>query len=130
MPQLLWAPWGIIPKQSRRLATPLSTTRFGGIRVEALRALGRIGGAAAEKPILATLTDDKPWVREVAAEQLGKFSVDSSLPSKLADIAANDKAYRVRVSALQSLADLKAQNAYDILTAAVGSDSPDGMLRE
>ncbi len=102
---------------------------FWGIRVEALRALGRIGGAAAEKPILAAANDEKPWVREVAVGQTGRFSEDSSLPLKLADIAVNDKAYRVRVAALESLAELKSQNAYDILTGAVKSDSPDDTLR-
>ena len=104
--------------------------KFWGIRVEALRALGRIGGAAAEKSILAAANDEKPWVREVAIEQMGKFSEDSSLPSKLAEIAANDKAYRVRVAAIESLAELKSQNAYDILAAAVKSDSPEDMLRD
>ncbi len=103
---------------------------FWGVRVEALRTLGRIGGAAAEKSILAAANDEKPWVRDVAVRQFGRFSEDTSLPSKLADIAANDKAYRVRVAALESLGDIKSQNAYDILVAAVKSDSPDGMLRD
>jgi aminopeptidase N len=102
---------------------------FWGIRVEGLRALGRIGGGAAEKPILAAVTDEKPWVREIAVGQLGRFSEDASLGSKLADVAANDKAYRVRVAGLESLGELKSANAYDILAAAVKSDSPDDSLR-
>jgi aminopeptidase N len=103
---------------------------FWGVRVEALRTLGRIGRAAAEKSILAAANDDKPWVRDVAVRQFRRFSEDPSLPSKLADIAANEKAYRVRVAALESLGDIKSQNAYDILVAAVKSDSPDDMLRD
>jgi aminopeptidase N len=102
---------------------------FWGIRVEALRALGKIGGPVAEKEILTSLGNDAPWVRDVAVEQLGHFRDDGSLAAKLADIAANDKAYRVRAAALNSLAEMKAPNAYDTLVAAVKSDSPDEILR-
>ena len=89
---------------------------FWGVRVEAIRTLGRIGGGAAEKHILAAANDEKPWVRDVAVRQLGRFSDDASLSSKLAYIAANDKAYRVRAAALESLlGDLEGPNTYDIL---------------
>ena len=102
---------------------------FWGIRVQALEALGKIGGAAAEKHVLAAVNDDKPWVREVAVEQLGNFKEDASLGEKLTGIAANDKAYRVRAAALNSLAKIKAPNAFDVLFVAVKSDSPDDTLR-
>jgi aminopeptidase N len=102
---------------------------FWGIRVEALRALGKIEGSAAENDVLAAVSDDKPWVRAFAVEQLGHFKQDGSLAPKLLDIAANDKAYRVRAAALDSLAAIRALNAYDILVAAVKSDSPDDTLR-
>ncbi len=103
---------------------------FWGVRVEALRTLGKIGGADAEKEILAALADDKSWVREVAVEQLGNFKDDASLAPKLTEIAANDKAYRVRAKALGALGTIKAPNAYDTLIAAVKSDSPDDTLRD
>ena len=48
---------------------------------------------------------------------------------ELTEIAANDKAYRVRAAALNALGDIKAPNAYDVLTAAVKLDSPDDTLR-
>ncbi len=99
-----------------------------GVRNEALRSLGKIGDAAAEKEVEAALVNDKPWVREAAVAQLGKFK-DASLGAQLAKIAASDPAYRVRGAALQSLADVKAPNALDVLTAAVKSDSPDDILR-
>ncbi len=47
--------------------------------MEALRALGRIGGAEAEQSVFTALNDEKPWVRDVAVEQLGNFKEDSSL---------------------------------------------------
>jgi aminopeptidase N len=102
---------------------------FWGIRVESLRALGKIGEPTAEKQILSAVNDDKPWVREVAVEELGNFKNDSSLGPKLTEIAMNDKAYRVRGAALNSLSGIKAPGAYDTLVAAVRSDSPDDTLR-
>jgi aminopeptidase N len=103
---------------------------FWGVRVEALHALGRIGGAQAEKPVLAAASDPTPWVRDVAVRELGNFKDDASLPSKLSDIAATDAAYRVRTAALGALAALKAPNAFELLSAAVKSDSPNDSLRE
>jgi aminopeptidase N len=101
---------------------------FWGIRVEAIRALDRIGGADAEKPVLAETQDGRPWVREAAVRALAGFK-DSSLPERLTAIAANDSAYRVRGAALVALGETKAPDAFDILAAAVKSDSPDDVLR-
>jgi aminopeptidase N len=102
---------------------------FWGVRVESLRALGKIGGAEAEKQIEDALSNDKPWVRDVGVAQLGNFRADSSLGARLAKIATDDPAYRVRNAAMQSLAQLKAANAFDVLNAAVQMDSPDNTTR-
>jgi aminopeptidase N len=102
---------------------------FWGVRAESLKALGKIGGSPAEKQILTALNDPKPWVRQIAAQELGGFTDDASLAPQLTEIAANDKAYRVRAAALNALGDIKAPNAYDVLTAAVKLDSPDDTLR-
>jgi aminopeptidase N len=102
---------------------------FWGIRVESLRALGRIGGTPAETQILSAVNDEKPWVRDVAVGQLGHFKDDAVLPSQLTEIAAQDKAYRVRAAALGTLAQIHAPRAYDTLVAAVKSDSPNDILR-
>ncbi len=103
---------------------------FWGVRVEALRALGRLGGNVAETQIAPALNDEKPWVREVAARMLGNFKQDSALAPRLTSIAASDPAYRVRGAALIALGQIKAPNAFDTLAAAVNSDSPDGILRD
>ena len=102
---------------------------FWGVRAESLKALGKIGGAAAEKQILTAVNDPKPWVRQVAVQELGGFTEDSSLGPQLTAIATNDNAYRVRAAALNALGKIKAPNAYDALTAAVKLDSPDDTLR-
>ena len=98
---------------------------FWGVRVESLRALGKIGDAAAEKQIEDALSNEKPWVRDVAVGQLGNFKSDASLGLQLAKIATDDPAYRVRNAAMQSLAQLKAANAFDVLGAALQTESPD-----
>jgi len=103
---------------------------FWGVRAEALRALGKVDGADAEKQVFAGLSDQTPWVREIAVRTLGSFKQDTDLTSRLTDLAAHDPAYRVRAAAFRSLAEVKAPNAFDILAAAVDSDSPDGILRD
>jgi aminopeptidase N len=102
---------------------------FWGVRVQALTALGRIGGAQAEKPVLSGLADPAPWVREVAVEQLSKFSDDPALASKLTEIANKDSAYRVRAAALLGLGQRKAEGAMATLENAAKTDSPDDVIR-
>ncbi|MGH9716018.1 MAG: M1 family aminopeptidase [Candidatus Acidiferrales bacterium] len=102
---------------------------FWGVRVEALHALGRLGGAGAEKAVLAATQDPKPWVREVAAQELAHFEVNSALADKLLAMAASDPAYLVRAAALRSLAESKAPRAFYALAAAAKTDSPDNVVR-
>lgn len=103
--------------------------RFWGVRVESLKALGKIGGGAAEKQILEALNDDAPWVRKAAVQQLGNFTDDPSLAPRLIEIASKDTAYGVRAAALNAIGEIKAPKAYDILTAALNTDSPDNTIR-
>src|SRR5260370_841658 len=102
---------------------------FWGVRVQALTALGKLGGAQAEKGVLPSLTDSEPWVREVAVEQLGKFADDPALAAKLTEISAKDSAYRVRVAALLALGQRKAEGAMNTLEGAAKTDSPDDVIR-
>ncbi|MGH9562006.1 MAG: M1 family metallopeptidase, partial [Terracidiphilus sp.] len=66
---------------------------FWGVRVEALRALGKLGGSDAEKTVLAATGDPKPWVREVAAEELAHFASESAAIDKIAQMSTGDSAY-------------------------------------
>ena len=104
--------------------------RFWGVRAEALKALGKNGTSAAEKELLASLSDNLPWVRSVAVTQLGKFTNDATLASKLGEISTKDTSYHVRGAALKALGESKSPNAYDILSAAVKTHSPDDIIRE
>jgi aminopeptidase N len=104
--------------------------KFWGVREEALRSLGRISSPAARKQVLSALSNDQPWVRAVAVDQLGKFRGDEEIAKRLQNIYKDDKAYSVRGAALQSLALDKASNAEAILEKALTISSPDDVLRK
>ena len=106
-----------------------SHDRFWGVRVQALDALGKIGGAQAEKGVVPELQDPQPWVREVAVEQFGKFPTNPPSARKLTEIAAHDGAYRVRAAALLGLGQRKPAGAMNTLEAASKTDSPDDVIR-
>ncbi len=103
--------------------------KFWGVREEALRALGRINPDTARKKILSALSNDQPWVRTVAVEQLGKYRGNEEIAKRLEKIYNDDKAYSVRGAALQSLALDKAPDASTLLKNALAVSSPDDALR-
>ena len=103
--------------------------RFWGVRNEALRALGRINSPAARKQVLAALSNEQPWVRLVAVEQLGHFQNDEETIKRLQTIYKDDKAYSVRGAALQSLAQDKGSGTTALLEKALSTSSPDDVLR-
>jgi aminopeptidase N len=103
--------------------------KFWGVREEALRALGRISSPAAKKQVLAALSNEQPWVRAIAVDQMGKFRGDEDIAKRLQNIYKDDKAYSVRSAALQSLALDKAPSAESTLEKALTISSPDDVLR-
>ena len=111
------------------LSDAASHDRFWGVRVQALDALGKVGGAQAEKGVLPELADPQPWVREVAVEQFSKFSDEPLVGTRLTDIAGHDSAYRVRAAALLGLGQRKPDGAMNTLEAASKTDSPDDVIR-
>jgi aminopeptidase N len=100
-----------------------------GVREEALRALGRINSPGARKQVVAALSNEQPWVRQVAVEQLGRFQNDEEAIKHLQAVFRDDKAYSVRVAALQSLAALKAPGTPELLKKTLSTDSPQDLLR-
>jgi hypothetical protein len=100
------------------------------VREEALRSLGRMSSSPARKQVLAALSNDQPWVRAVAVDQLGKYPGDEEIAKHLQNIYKDDKAYSVRGAAMQSLALDKAPNAEPILEKALTLPSPDDVLRK
>ena len=103
--------------------------KFWGVREEALRSLGRINSAPAHKVIQAALSNDQPWVRQVAVEQLGRMQNDEEIIKRLEKVYKDDKAYSVRGAALVSLAQDKAPGAADLLEKSLSISSPDDVIR-
>ena len=103
--------------------------KFWGVREEALRALGRINSAPARKEVQSALSNEQPWVRVVAVEQLGRFRGDEDIAKRLQNIYKDDKAYSVRGAALESLALEKAPNVVPLFEKALAVSSPDGVLQ-
>ena len=80
---------------------------FWGVRAEALRALGKIGGSNAEQAIFSAANDEKPWVRDVAIRTTGEFqrrflaalrSLRTSRPTKKPIACAPPRSERSRKS--------------------------------
>ena len=103
--------------------------KFWGVREEALRALGRIDSAPSHKQVMEALSNDEPWVRQVAVEQMGRFGSDEDAIKRLEKIYRDDKAYSVRGAALQSLAQDKAPGVAELLQKVLETNSPDDILR-
>jgi len=117
------------PDVVRALGEAAAQDAFWGVRVQALHALGNLGGEDAETAVLAATADPKPWVREAAAAELLHFEVGATVADKLISMATKDPAYLVRAAALRALAESKSPRAFDVLMAAVKTDSPDNVVR-
>ena len=102
---------------------------FWGVRVQAAQALSRINTDASKKLIVAALNDNEAWVRLPVVRLLGRFQNDPEIIARLDTLYKNDPAWGVRGAALGVLAQMKAPGAYEMLTAAVNSDSPNDILR-
>jgi aminopeptidase N len=117
------------PSVVAALGQAAQSDSFWGVRVQAVAALGRIGGTEAAQQVLAALSNSEPWVREAVVEELGRFKEQSGLPDRLAEISKRDPAYRVRATALNSYAQLKPRDGLSLLQDAAKTDSPDDVMR-
>jgi len=112
------------------LGEALRSDKTEGVRVAAAHALGELNTPAASKQLLDSFSSvTQPWIRFHVVDALATFKDDAAIKSKMEVIARDDNSYRTRATALQSLGRMKTSNAYEVLTAAVNADSPDGVLR-
>jgi len=101
-----------------------------GVRATSADALGERKTPAAAMQLLESLNGaTEPWVRNRIVAALGNFKDNAEVSAKLDEVAASDKSYRTRASALQALGKVKAPNALATLNAAVAGESPDNFLR-
>jgi aminopeptidase N len=112
------------------LGEALRTDKTRGVRQVAAESLGELNSPVAAKQLLAGLDEARePELRAVVVQSLGSFKDNAEITAKLESIAKDDSSYRARAAALQAIGRTKSPKAYEILTAAVNGESPDGFLR-
>jgi len=112
------------------LGEALRNDKGRGLRVEAAKALGEMGGPAAAKELLNALAStEEASLKSAIVQALAAFKDNAEVAAKLETVAGKDGSYRAQAAALQAIGRLKSARAYDILVAAVDGDSPDGFLR-
>jgi aminopeptidase N len=112
------------------LGSALQNDKIRGVREVAAEALGELNSLAAAKQLLNALNAEKePEVRASIVQALGSFKENPEITAQLETIAKDDPSYRARAAALGAIGRMKTPHAYEILTAAVNGDSPDGFLR-
>jgi HEAT repeat protein len=98
--------------------------RSARTRAAAVRALGQM----TDRPqvidsLLAALSDPDPWVRYYACQSLGKARNESTTEA-LASLLG-DGSGQVRVAAVEALAHLGGQRAFEVLAALMHAEDPD-----
>jgi aminopeptidase N len=112
------------------LGEALRNDKRRGLRVEAAKALGEMGGPAAAKELLNALAStEEASLKSAIVQALAAFKDNAEVAAKLETVAGKDGSYRAQAAALQAIGRLKSARAYDILVAAVDGDSPDAFLR-
>jgi aminopeptidase N len=112
------------------LGEALRRDKGRGLRIEAAKALGEMGSPAAAKQLLNAMEGiAEPSLRSAVVQALGSFQDDPNVTLKLKAVAKKDASYRAQAAALQAMGRMKPAGAYEILTASVNEDSPDGYLR-
>jgi aminopeptidase N len=112
------------------LGEALRRDKTTGVRTVAAESLGELGSPSAAQQLLDALpTATEPELRARVVETLGKFKDNAEVVAKVESIAKDDGSYRARAAALEAMARLKTPNAFETLSAAVNSESPDGFLR-
>jgi aminopeptidase N len=112
------------------LGEAMRNDKARGVRQVAAESLGDLNSPAASKQLLSALDEVKePELRAVIVQALGSFKENPEIIAKLEAIAKEDSSYRARAAALGAIGRMKTPQAYEILTATVNGDSPDGFLR-
>ena len=118
------------PEVDAALGETIRNDKAWGVRATAADALGERKTPAAAKQLLDALNGaPEPWVRTHVVSALGNFKDNTEIAAKLETVAKDDKSFRARGAALQSLSKLKAPNALADLKEAAAGDSPDDFLR-
>jgi aminopeptidase N len=113
------------------LGEALRNDKARGVREVAAGALGDLNSTLAAKQLLGALDEEKePELRASVVQALGSFKETPEITAKLESVAKDDASYRARAAALGAIGQMKTPKAYETLTVAVDSESPDGFLRD
>lgn len=96
----------------------LARDPFYGVRIVAAHALGRLGGRAAEKILLASLAQPDSRVRAAVGTALGRFH-DPAAFAALRQELAQDRSYAAQAAAARALGQAHAPGAFALLAAAI-----------
>jgi aminopeptidase N len=104
------------------LAAALMGDPFWGVRGEAARALGVLGGTRALDTLRTAQSDADPRVREAVAKALSCGPASAVAPGLMATFAT-DPSERVRAAAIESLGTVRADGAWRLLVLGLQRES-------
>jgi aminopeptidase N len=99
------------------------------VRSEAARSLGRIGTKDALEALLGLSGVSNRRVRRAVVAALGEFK-DEKVAKPLLDALRGDESPFVQCQAAVSYGKAKLPNAFEVITSAVGTPSPEGAVTE
>jgi aminopeptidase N len=118
------------PAAREALARAVREDRFWGVQAEAAKALGSMKTSAARDALIALLDIPHPKARRAVVEALGEFRNDERAAEALRPITERgDASYFVEAEAAKSLGRIRSTRAHDAITAALGKDSWNEVIR-
>ncbi|MFQ5724441.1 MAG: M1 family aminopeptidase, partial [Terriglobia bacterium] len=111
------------------LREALHNDGFYGVRAEAARVLAGSRSPTARDALLEGLNDPDARVREQVARGLGSFAGEATVARALENLLAHEEKTYVVAAALQSLAQVQPENAFERLRGALERDSHREVLR-
>ncbi len=112
------------------LCEALASDPFWAVRSEAAEQIASLGGEEARDALIAGLDDSDHRVRRQCVESLRKFPNDEkAIAAVKGVIQRGDPSYRVEADALSSYARMGADDAFAVISPALGRESHRDMLR-
>jgi aminopeptidase N len=114
----------------RLLADALASEKFRGVQQEIAESLAESGGDIARDALIAGLKLGNHKVRRTCVSSLATFRDDPAVLAAIRPmVAEGDASYYVEAEAIETYSKLEADDAYDLLTAALNRDSRTEVIR-
>ncbi len=115
--------------QALERAAKLEEQHFS-VRSEGAKSLGKIGSREALEALLGLTAVRNRRVRRAVVAALGEFKGEERLAGPLKDALRKDESPYVQCEAAVSYGKAKLRDAYEVITSAVGSPSPEEAITE